>query len=192
MSNDRPEKLEARINALESELHQTDFHRGRRPIASRGVRKRSKRTICGLPLYDIAIGPDFEKGEMRGHARGLIAIGEIATGILAIGGIARGFIVIGGVAIGAASLGGVAIGIGLAIGGAAIGAIAFGGGAGGFAAMGGEAVGYYACGGDAHGVHVVSPMIQDPQAVKFFTDWVPCFDQIFPVPPLAVPPLRGK
>ena len=45
----------------------------------RGIRKRSPKTLCGLPLVDIAIGPDPEKGEMRGHAHGIIAIGDIAN-----------------------------------------------------------------------------------------------------------------
>jgi hypothetical protein len=45
----------------------------------RGIRKRASWGIGDLPRYEIAIGPDFERGEMRGHARGVIAIGDIAT-----------------------------------------------------------------------------------------------------------------
>ena len=41
----------------------------------RGVRKRSAKTFCGLPLVDIAIGPDPEKDELRGYPHGVIAIG---------------------------------------------------------------------------------------------------------------------
>ena len=54
----------------------------------RGIRKRSTRTLFGLPLIDIAIGPDPEKGEIRGHAHGVIAIGDIAKGWIAIGSVA--------------------------------------------------------------------------------------------------------
>ena len=46
----------------------------------RGVRRQSAITIMGLPLYHIALGPDIEAGQIRGHARGIIAIGDIATG----------------------------------------------------------------------------------------------------------------
>ena len=67
--------------------------------AGGGVRKRSSKVICGLPLYDIALGPDLQKGEVRGHARGIIAIGDVATGWLAVGGAARGIVAIGGAAL---------------------------------------------------------------------------------------------
>ncbi len=55
-------------------------------IAYRGIRKTSSIKIFGLPLYDIAMGPDPERGTMRGHARGIIAIGDTARGVFAIGG----------------------------------------------------------------------------------------------------------
>jgi hypothetical protein len=51
-----------------------------------GYRKRSGTVLFGLPLYDIAVGANPEAGEARGHARGIVAIGDIATGWLAIGG----------------------------------------------------------------------------------------------------------
>jgi hypothetical protein len=79
----------------------------------RGIRKRSNKTFLGLPIVDIALGPDPEMGEMRGHAHGIIAIGDIAKGWIAIGGIA---------------VGGGAMGV-VAIGGGAVGYYAFGGGA---------------------------------------------------------------
>ena len=138
-----------------------------------GIRKRSVRCFCGLPLYDIACGADPEKGEVRGHARGILAIGDIATGVVAFGGIARGGIAMGGVALGLVSLGGCSIGILLAIGGFAVGAIALGGLAVGLIAVGGQAVGYYAAGGSAAGKHIIAPMTQDPTAVEFFTRWLP-------------------
>src|SRR5437879_4687954 len=98
---------------------------------AKGIRRQSQRKFCGLPLRAVAIGPDWERGEMRGHARGIFALGDIATGWFACGGLARGFFAIGGLAIGLFAFGGAAIGVFLAVGGAAIGGLALGGGGGG-------------------------------------------------------------
>ena len=75
--------------------------------------------------------------------------------------------------IGGIAFGGCALGLLLAMGGLAIGGVAFGGGAVGFVAVGGGAAGYYACGGGAVGEHVLTAMEQDPEAVRFFQQWVP-------------------
>jgi hypothetical protein len=139
--------------------------------AFRGVRRRSEMTILGIPAYDVAIGGDPETGEVRGHARGFLAIGDIATGVFALGGLARGVFALGGVALGLVSFGGLSIGALLAIGGLAIGSVALGGGAVGRVAVGGGAVGYYACGGGAAGKHVVDATRRDPEAVEFFRSW---------------------
>jgi hypothetical protein len=153
-----------------------------------GKRYRSRATLWGLPVIDIALGP--KNGELRGRAKGIIAIGDIATGGIAIGGVARGIVAIGGVALGGfcfggcsiglfAALGGAAIG-GLATGGAAIGALAAGGGAIGIVAQGGGAVGYIARGGSAVGVHTISMFRASPVAQSvfdslrwFFGPWPP-------------------
>ncbi len=123
---------------------------------TRGIRKQSSIKIMGFPLYNIAVGPDFDTGQKRGHAKGILAIGDIATGFIALGGIARGVIAIGGFALGFISIGGAAIGI-----------LAIGGGAAGIIAIGGGAVGYYACGGGAFGEHVLCSTYQDPKIVEF-------------------------
>jgi hypothetical protein len=136
------------------------------------VRKYSSTTICGLPLYSIAVGPDMEKGEVRGRARGVIAIGDVATGWLAISGVAKGIVAFGGLALGLVSFGGLSLG-GLAVGGAALGGIALGGAAVGVVAIGGFAVGYYACGGEALGKFVLSVAKRSPEAVEFFKSWFP-------------------
>lgn len=129
-----------------------------------GKRYRSTTQLFGLPLIDIALGP--VEGEIKGRAKGFIAIGDIATGWLAIGGIARGFVSVGGLAIGVFSVGGMSLGLlsavggcavgALAAGGCAIGGLANGGGAVGYVAQGGAAVGYYARGGGAYGIHTIS------------------------------------
>lgn len=146
------------------------------PAFGAGVRRQSATRIAGLPLWAIATGPDPAKGEWRGHARGIVAIGDMATGVLAFGGLARGVVAFGGLAVGLFSFGGAAIGLILAMGGAAIGGVALGGGAAGETAIGGGAVGRYALGGGAAGTHVISATRCDPEAVAYFRDrfaWLP-------------------
>ena len=139
------EQLEKRVADLERTL-------SRREGVMRGLRKRSATTLAGIPLYDIAFGPDLAREEVRGHARGIIAIGDMATGfgVFSIGGLSLAALV---------AAGGVAIG-GVATGGAALGAVAVGGAAGG----------YYACGAAAVGDHVVTSTAtrSDVEAEQFF------------------------
>ena len=143
-----------------------------------GKRYRSKATLFGWPVIDVAMGP--KNGELRGRAKGIIAIGDIATGGIAFGGLARGVVAVGGAAFGAFSFGGFSFGLvtalgggaigGIATGGGALGGIAQGGGAAGFVAQGAGAAGYYARGVGAYGVHTISlqPPISDPAAVEAF------------------------
>jgi len=156
------EDLQRRVEELEKEVAAL---KGR---GYRGLRKRADWGIGDLPFYDIALGPDLSRGQMRGHAKGVIAIGDIATGFLALGGWARGIVAFGGLATGLLSFGGVSVGVLLAIGGLAIGSLAFGGGAVGGVAVGGGAAGYYACGGAAAGPHVIWALERDPEAEAFF------------------------
>lgn len=131
------------------------------------VRYKSASTFLEIPLVSIAVGPDPGNNEPRGHAHGIIAIGDIATGVVALGGIARGIVAIGGVAIGGLALGGLGVGL-LGFGGLALGYIAAGGLAIGYAAVGGLAIGYYAVGGAALGKFIIGPLHRDPEAVEFF------------------------
>jgi hypothetical protein len=147
---------------------QPDF---RRRSADMAIRYQSSATFLEVPVISVAIGPDLGSNEPRGHARGVIAIGDIATGVVAVGGIARGLIAIGGVAIGGVTLGGLGLGV-LAFGGLALGYIALGGAAIGYAAVGGLAIGYYAMGGAAVGKFVIGPLHRDPEAVEFFTKFL--------------------
>lgn len=119
-------------------------------MASFGKRYRSKATLFGLPVIDIAVGP--KNGEMRGKAKGIIAIGDIATGGIAIGGMSFGVVALGGMSIGICAVGGLGVGLLAGLGGAAVGALAAGGGAVGALANGGGAVGIMAQGGGAFGV----------------------------------------
>lgn len=153
-----------------------------------GKRYRSKATLFGLPVIDIAVGP--KNGELRGKARGIIAIGDSALGFIAVGGIARGIIALGGLALGVFSIGGLSVGLVIAIGGMAVGGIASGGFAAGMLAVGGLAIGavtqgglaigYCARGGQASGTHVITFANADPIATAmferfewFFGSWPP-------------------
>ena len=104
---------------------------------------KSERTLFGLPLIHVNLG-------RRDHwARGIIAIGNIATGFVALGGVAAGLLSLGGVSFGLLlALGAVTLG-GVSIGGVALGLLAWGGIALGWLAVGGCAVGVYAAGGVA-------------------------------------------
>jgi hypothetical protein len=157
--------LERRVAELEAEVKQL---RGR---AWRGVRYRSALTLGDIPLVAVATGPDPEKGEFRGHAKGIFAFGDLATGVFAFGGLARGLFAFGGLALGGITFGGLSLGALLAVGGLAIGSLAFGGGAVGGVAVGGGAAGYYACGGGAVGTHVIRPGRADPEAEAFFRSY---------------------
>lgn len=159
------DQLEQRVAELERRL----AHVG----VPRGVRWRSQATFMGLPVVAVALGPDPSRGEWRGHARGVVALGDMASGVVAVGGLARGVLALGGLALGAVSLGGLSLGLALAVGGAAIGGVALGGGALGATAIGGAAAGYYACGGAAVGHAVVSPLRRDAEAEEFFREHVP-------------------
>lgn len=122
------------------------------------VRYSSSWRVLGWPMLAIAQGPDPAHQETRGHAKGVIAIGDTATGILAVGGIARGIVAIGGIGVGLITVSGVGLGA-FVIAGVAIAQTAFGG----------VAVGQYAKGGVAVGSHVVSAERVDDSAAVWFS-----------------------
>lgn len=128
-----------------------------------GRRYASAATLFGWPVLAIATGSGL--GEKRGHARGIIAIGDHATGLLAIGGQARGVVALGGIAIGLFSFGGISIGLLTAVGGLTIGAVAWGGVALGLVVSGGIALGWLAAGGVAIGRHLVGPGTSDSDTI---------------------------
>jgi len=103
---------------------------------------KSKAMFNGVPVVHINMG----KGMKR--AKGIVAIGNIATGVVAIGGLSTGIVSLGGFSIGIVSLGGLAAGL-VAIGGLGLGYIAFGGVTLGYLALGGVAFGVNAAGGVA-------------------------------------------
>ncbi|MCH5172014.1 MAG: helix-turn-helix transcriptional regulator [Erysipelotrichales bacterium] len=104
---------------------------------------KSNKSIKGIPLVHINIGFGMKK------AKGIIAIGNIATGVVAIGGISLGVVSLGGLALGLLALGGFSLALFFALGGFAIGTVSLGGIALGIFAIGGIAIGVYSIGGAA-------------------------------------------
>ena len=87
---------------------------------------RSEQVWGDLPVVHVSVGGRQADGRYRlGRARGIIALGDVATGLVAVGGVAIGLFSVGGVAIGLVALGGVAVGL-VAVGLVAIGAVAIG------------------------------------------------------------------
>lgn len=160
------------------------LHRGSWGEAFKGRRFESDARLFGYPVLCVAMGPDPEREETRGHAKGIIAIGDIATGGIAVGGMSFGFVSVGGLGVGICSIGGGAVGLatslgglsigGFATGGGAIGLLATGGGAVGIVAQGGLAVGVYARGGQAIGRHTIDQRgANDPKAQEAFDTLTP-------------------
>lgn len=124
---------------------------------ARTIRYTSSLCLGKWPLLAIAQGPDASRNETRGHAQGIVALGDTATGVIAIGGLARGVIAVGGVAVGLITVAGVGFGA-FVIAGVALAQTAFGG----------VAIGQYAKGGAAVGQHVVSAKRVDESAAIWF------------------------
>lgn len=82
-------------------------------VRRRAFEYRSEQVWGNLPVVHVAVGGRQADGRYRpGRARGVIALGDVATGLVAVGGVAIGLFSVGGVAVGLVALGGVAIGAG--------------------------------------------------------------------------------
>src|SRR4029453_4657526 len=68
---------------------EVQFQRILRQEESMSIRWTTTATFLGMPLVAVAIGPDPVNSEVRGHARGFIAVGDFATGVVALGGLSR-------------------------------------------------------------------------------------------------------
>jgi hypothetical protein len=105
-------------------------------VRRRAFEYRSEQVWGSLPVVHVAVGGRQADGRYRlGRARGIIAIGDIATGLVAIGGVAVGLVSVGGVAVGLVAMGAAAVGL-VAVGAMAIGLFAAGAVAIGLTAMG--------------------------------------------------------
>ena len=105
----------------------------------------SKTRLFGMPLVHV----NFGLGVYR--AKGVIAIGNVATGFVSLGLVSVGLVSLGVVAVGLLAFGTLALALLLGAGAIALGALAFGGIAVGVLAFGGLTVGYIAVGGMAVG-----------------------------------------
>jgi transcriptional regulator with XRE-family HTH domain len=109
---------------------------------------KSKRTLFGLPLVHINVGPGLRK------AKGIIAIGTAAKGFIAIGCFSLGLLSIGALSAGLIGLGGLSLGLLFALGGVSVGTVAIGGAALGIITVGGLSIGMFSLGGYASGSHI--------------------------------------
>jgi hypothetical protein len=76
-------------------------------VRRRAIEYRSEQVWGNLPVVHVAVGGRQADGRYRlGRARGIIALGDIATGLVAIGGVAIGLFSVGGLAVGLVALGG--------------------------------------------------------------------------------------
>ena len=72
----------------------------------RTIEYRSAQVWDGLPVLHVSVGGRQADGRYRlGQARGVIALGDIATGLVAVGGVAIGLFSVGGVTAGLVALG---------------------------------------------------------------------------------------
>ncbi len=150
-----------RVSEDRTEFHETSSGFRRQYYEAWHYEYRSKREFHGLPLVHINV---CDRGLCR--AKGIIAIGNIATGVVAIGAVAAGVVSIGAVTVGLLALGAMAVGI-LALGAIGLGLFAFGGLVLGYLSMGGCAIGTYAVGGSAVASRVaVGEAIRAPIAIQ--------------------------
>ncbi|MCL2843377.1 MAG: helix-turn-helix domain-containing protein [Oscillospiraceae bacterium] len=108
---------------------------------------KSKRTLFGLPLVHVNVGFGLYR------AKGILAIGTIATGLLSIGAISVGLLSIGAMGVGLIALCALAFGI-LAFGSVAVGVFAVGALAIGIFALGALSIGMFSTGALAVASHV--------------------------------------
>lgn len=106
---------------------------------------RSKRTLWGMPLVHINL---CANGFC--WARGVVAVGNIATGLVSVGAVSAGLFSFGAVSAGLLSLGALVFGL-VSVGAVAVGLLACGGVALGLVSFGGIAAGQFAIGGLASG-----------------------------------------
>lgn len=100
---------------------------------------KSKRTLFDLPLVHINVGRGMHR------AKGIIAIGTIATGFISIGVLSFGLI----------SIGALCLGILLSLGAFSLGTVSIGGIAAGIISLGGVSLGVFSVGGLSWGIYSV-------------------------------------
>lgn len=112
----------------------------------------SQTRLFGMPLVHVNLG----MGICR--AKGVFAIGNVATGLVAIGPVSAGIVSLGAFSVGILALGAFILGL-LSLGAFAVGVFALGGVAVGVYALGGVAIGYLSFGGAAVGHFAVGDWV---------------------------------
>lgn len=112
-------------------------------LNARSFERKSKRSVCGLPLWHINIG-------LGRRAKGVVAIGFSATGIISIGLFSFGVISVGLCSLGILALGVLALGL-LSVGAFSVGIIAGGAICLGILSFGAIAIGDFSLGALAIG-----------------------------------------
>lgn len=121
---------------------------------------KSKRTLWGMPLVHINL---CANGFC--WARGVVAIGNIATGLISVGAISAGLFSFGALSAGLLASGAMALGA-VSIGAVAVGLLAWGAVSLGLVSIGGVAVGQFAVGGLTEGGRLaIGSVAQAPVAV---------------------------
>lgn len=118
------------------------------PIRGYSYEYKSEKKLLGLPLVHISIG----RGAKR--AKGIVAIGNIATGAVSIGLLSSGILSIGVASAGLLSFGSFSLGLLLSMGAISIGAFSFGAIALGLVTFGAVSVGLYSVGAFAAAARV--------------------------------------
>src|SRR5215203_834901 len=81
-------------------------------VRRRAFEYRSEQVWGNLPVVHVAVGGRQADGRYRpGRARGVIALGDVATGVVAVGAVAIGLFAAGAVAIGLTAMGAVTAGV---------------------------------------------------------------------------------
>ncbi|WP_195571952.1 helix-turn-helix domain-containing protein [Paenibacillus sp. 1001270B_150601_E10] len=109
---------------------------------------KSQITWFGLPLIHVHIGRGFKK------AKGIIAVGNIATGILSVGLVANGLISLGLISIGLIGIGSISIGLLFSLAAVSIGTFSVGAVAIGIFSLGALSIGMYSVGACAIASHL--------------------------------------
>ncbi|MBU0993364.1 MAG: hypothetical protein KJ737_12795 [Proteobacteria bacterium] len=163
------------LENAEFKIEVTSFGTWRRYLYPTGMyfsEFKSRKTILGFPLIHYTNGKNPETGR-RIIAKGIIAVGRLATGVFAIGHASLGLIAVGQLGLGflfgfgQATIGCVAIGqlaIGLIFG--------FGQIATGITAIGQVAFGKYVLAQIGFGDFMWTPKIKNPTAINYFRSFL--------------------
>lgn len=150
----RSEETSAAESGKEGGCGETNAHCGEANARAFHYEYASRTKLFGMPLLHVNLGIGVYRAKgvfaVGNVATGLVAVGPVSAGIVSVGALSVGLIAFGALILGLIALGAVAVGV-LALGGVAVGIYAFGGVAVGYLAVGGAAVGRFAVGDWAYG-----------------------------------------